>query len=138
MKFVGLAPTYTDGIYRFWKFKLSLSDSKTKPQQQSLSFKLVSVIHCLQKFKHILNSTQKLYTSCLLSHFSCVWLFETLSTTTHQAPLSMGFSRQENWSGLPFPSPGENLPDPGFNPPSPALAGRFFTTGKPSMVSITY
>ena len=84
----------------------------------------MSVIHCLQKFKHILNSTQKLYTSCLLSHFSCVWLFETLSTTTHQAPLSMGFSRQEYWSGLPFLTPGD-LPDPGMEPTSllsPTLA----------------
>ena len=50
-----------------------------------------------------------------------------------QAPLSMGFSRQEYWSGLPFPSSGD-LPDPGIEPVSPVLAGRFFTTklpGKP-------
>ena len=39
----------------------------------------------------------------------------------------MGFTRQEHWSGLPFPSPG-NLPDPGIEPTSAALAGRFFTT----------
>ena len=58
-------------------------------------------------------------------------------TVAHQAPLSMEFSRQENWSGLTFPSPGY-LPDPGIKPKSstsPALAGRFFTTeppGKPS------
>ena len=45
----------------------------------------------------------------------------------HQAPLSMGFSRQEYWSRLPFPSPGD-LPDPGINPTSPALAGGLFTT----------
>ena len=51
---------------------------------------------------------------------------------THQAPLSMGFPRQEDWNGLPFPSP-EDLPNPGIKPASPvspALAGRFFT-GKP-------
>ena len=50
-------------------------------------------------------------------------------TVVHQAPPSMGFSRQEYWSGLPFPSPGD-LPDPGIEPASlmaPALAGRFFT-----------
>ena len=50
-------------------------------------------------------------------------------TVTRQAPLSMGFSRQEYWSGLPFPSPGD-LPDPGIKPTcllSPALAGGFFT-----------
>ena len=51
-----------------------------------------------------------------------------------QAPLSTGFSRQEYWSGLPFPFPGD-VPDPGLEPVSPALAGGFFTTeppGKPS------
>ena len=47
-----------------------------------------------------------------------------------QAPLSMGFLRQEYWSGLPFPSPGY-LPDPGMEPESPALAGEFFTTEPP-------
>ena len=58
-------------------------------------------------------------------------------TIAHQAPLTMGFSRQESWSGLPFPYP-EDLPDPGIKPLSPAgdpaLVGRFFTTeplGKP-------
>ena len=64
-------------------------------------------------------------------HFSCVWFFATLWTVAHQAPLSMGFSRQEYWSGLPFPSAG-NLLDPGIKPASlrsPALAGGFFTTG---------
>ena len=44
---------------------------------------------------------------------SCVWLFGTPWTAPHQAPLSMGFSRQEYWNGLPFPSPGD-LPDPGI------------------------
>ena len=51
-------------------------------------------------------------------------------TVARQAPLSMGFSRQEYWSGLPFPSPGD-LPDPGTEPASPVLAGRFFTTEPP-------
>ena len=53
----------------------------------------------------------------------------TLRTVAHQAPLSMGFSGQEYWSGLPFPPPGD-LPDPGIEPvslKSPALAGRVFT-----------
>ena len=48
----------------------------------------------------------------------------------HQAPLSMGFLRQEYWSGWPFPSPG-GLSDAGIEPTSPALAGRFFTTKPP-------
>ena len=49
-----------------------------------------------------------------------VSLFATLWTVAYQAPPSMGFSRQEYWSGLPFPSPGD-LPDPGIEPSSPAL-----------------
>ena len=52
-----------------------------------------------------------------LSH---VQLFATPWTVAHQDPLSMGFSRQERWSGLPFPSPGD-LPKPGIKPGSPAL-----------------
>ena len=64
---------------------------------------------------------------------SCIQCFPTPQTVARQAPLSMGFSRQECWSGLPFPPPGD-LPDPGIEPASPALAGRFFTNvppGKP-------
>ena len=56
--------------------------------------------------------------------------FVTLWTVALQAPLSMGFSRQEYWSGLPCSSPGD-LPNPGTEPGSlvsPALAGVFFTT----------
>ena len=66
----------------------------------------------------------------VLSRFSHVWLFVTLWTVAYQALLSMGFSRQEYWSGLPFPAPG-NLSDPVIKPASlvsPALAGRFFAT----------
>ena len=64
---------------------------------------------------------------------SCVQLFATLWSVALQAPLFMEFSRQEYWSGLPFPTP-EDLPDPGMEPESlasPALAGRFFTTAPP-------
>ena len=56
--------------------------------------------------------------------------FATPWTVTCQAPLSMGFPRQEYWSGLPLPSPGD-LPDPGIEPKSPALAGGFFTSEPP-------
>ena len=58
------------------------------------------------------------------------YLTVTLWTITHQAPLAMGFSKQEYWSGLSCPSPGD-LPDPGIKLTSlmsPALAGKFFTT----------
>ena len=54
----------------------------------------------------------------MLSHFSHVRLFVMLWTVAHQAPLSMGFSRQEYWSGLPCPPPGD-LPDSGMEPLSP-------------------
>ena len=66
----------------------------------------------------------------MLSRFSLVRLFATPSSVAHQAPLSMGFSRPEYWSGLPFP-PAEDLPDPGVEPTSlmsPALAGGLFIT----------
>ena len=46
---------------------------------------------------------------------SCAWLFATPWTIHHQAPLSVGFPRQEHWSGFPFPSPGDR-PDPGIEP----------------------
>ena len=62
--------------------------------------------------------------------FSHVQLFETPRTVALRAPLSMGFSRQEYWSGLPGPPPGD-LSNPGIEPgslTSPALAGVFFTT----------
>ena len=64
--------------------------------------------------------------------------FVTPWTVALQAPLSMGFSRQEYWSGLPFPSPG-GLPRPGMEAVSPALAGGFFTTeppGKPLKMEV--
>ena len=66
----------------------------------------------------------------LLSCFSHVRLCATPETAAHQAPLSLGFSRQEYWSELPWPPP-RDLPDPGIEPASlmsPALAGEFFTT----------
>ena len=62
-----------------------------------------------------------------LSH---VQLFSTPRMAAHQAPMSVGFLRQEYMSGLPFPPPGD-LPDPGTEPASPALAGGFFTIEPP-------
>ena len=65
-----------------------------------------------------------------LSHFSRVWLFVTLGTVARQAPLSIGFSRQEYWSGLLCPASGD-LPNPGVEPTSPVLASGFLTTEPP-------
>ena len=87
------------------------------------------VVSCLLRTKNCCSAG-------MLSFFSCVWLFVTLCTVAHHPPLSMGFPRQEYWSGLPFPLP-RDLPNPEIKPASPtapALAGRFLTTeptGKP-------
>ena len=94
-------------------------------------------------FSSLISSIQKLFSSLLfffffaLFHMLCVkslqchvWLFATLWPIACQVPLSMGFSRQENWSGLLCPPPG-NLPNPGLKPAclmSPTLAGGFFGT----------
>ena len=92
----------------------------------SMHFKITSLLsffHC--KFWYSIPVC-----GCIPSRFSCVWLFATLWTVVCQAPLFIGFSRQEYWSGLPCPPPGD-LPDPGIKPMSlvsPALASRFFTT----------
>ena len=67
---------------------------------------------------------------CLCAHSAVSNSFMTPWTVAHQAPLSMEFSRQEYWSGLPFPSPGD-LPNPGTEPASPVLAGRAFTSESP-------
>ena len=83
-----------------------------------------------------LGTTDEIFMSvkytCVLSH---VQLFATPWTVAHQVSLSVGFPRQEHWSGLPFPSPGDLL-DPGMEPMFPALAGGFFIT-EPSRKPLT-
>ena len=88
----------------------------------------------LNKFFKNFNLKQKSKSTnldfCMPSNFSSIQLFATLWTIAHQAPLSMGFSRQEYWNGLPCPSTGD-LPNPGNKATSltsPALAGGLFTT----------
>ena len=74
-----------------------------------------------------------LYCCCCLVTKSCPTLCDPVDYIAHQAPLSMGFSRQEYWSGLLCPPPGD-LPDPGIeptSPASPALAGGLFTSERP-------
>ena len=79
--------------------------------------------HLLYKKSHI--STKRLL--LLFSHSVVSDSFWDPGTIAHQAPLSLGFSRQESWSRLPLPSP-RDLPDLGIEPEFPALAGGFFTT----------
>ena len=84
-----------------------------------------SIFAELKIYKYLLSES-----SAMLNRFSRVWLCVTPWTVAHQLPLSVGFSRQEYWSGLPCPPSGD-LPDPGIEPASlmpPALAGRFFPT----------
>ena len=72
-----------------------------------------------------MTNTSIIFSACVLSLFSCVRFFATIWTVAHQAPLSMGFSRQEYWSGLPC-FPPRDLPDLGIEPrfkwhPTPVL-----------------
>ena len=88
------------------------------------------VIACLFDNRH---SNKKVKVKSL----SRVRLFAIPWTVAHQAPPSMGFSRQEHWSGLPFPSPGDLL-DPGIEPRSPALQADALTSeppGKPPILT---
>ena len=68
--------------------------------------------------------------------FKSCQLFATPWTVAHQTPLSMGFPRQEYWSGLPFPSPGE-IPDPGIKPMPPALQAYSLPLSHPGFPFIT-
>ena len=84
-------------------------------------------------FSNLNYSHQVVLLLCACVALSHVLLFATPWTVACQDPLSMGFSRQEYWSGLPFPPPG-SLPDPGIKsayPAPPALASKFFTTEPP-------
>ena len=113
----------------------SFNNEKYDVESLSVSFQVTQIWNNSQHFSKICAppDPDTMRACCMLSHFSCVWLFATLWTEHCQAPLSMGFSGQEYWSGLAFPPPG-HLPDPGFKPlseslESPALADRFFTSG---------
>ena len=73
---------------------------------------------------------------CVFGHSVMSDFFVTPWPVARQAPPSMGFPRQEYWSGLPFPSPGD-LSNPGIEPVSPALAGGFLTTESPGKFQLT-
>ena len=98
--------------FRNWKF----SDFKRYKQNSPIIF---------QHYSDISIKPCVIFYICFkrkrkMKSLSCVWFFAIPWTVAYQAPLSMGFSRQEYWSGLPLPSPGD-LPDPGMKPGSPAL-----------------
>ena len=101
---------------KYWSFSFSISPSNEHPGL--ISFRMDWWISMWRWFNH-----QVMFDSCL-----------TPQTVAHQAPLSMGFSRQEQWSGLSCPSPGD-CPKPGIKPGSAQLAGGFFTA-EPSGVAV--
>ena len=108
-----------------WKHLEAMHLLQHRPWCRSHGRGLISkpiTLHTLNahSFLHVTHTSMKLKVK-LLSH---VQLFVTLWTIAHQTPPFMGFSRQEHWSGLPFPSPG-NLPDPGIELRSPALQADF-------------
>ena len=112
----GICSCFSPG---FWLFAGNLWLVDTSPQ--SLASPAVYMSLCLN-FPY--------YQGLAICVLSRVQLFVTPLTALYQIPLSMGFSRQAYWSGLPFPVPGD-LPSAGIKPTclvSPALAGRFFTT----------
>ena len=102
-----------------------------------LSYFLFSHFHCIYFFGDLLlvTLTPEITATLLIGYCSlvtklCPTLLPLPWTISNQDPLSMGFPRQEYWSGLPFPSPGD-LPDPGIKHAFPTLAGGFFTTEPP-------
>ena len=101
------------------------SDTTEATQQQQQPLSLINRVLGLNPLKVKVKS------------LSLVRLFVTPLTVTYQAPLSMGFSRQEYWSGLPFPSPGE-LPNPGIEPGSPALQADALPSEPPGNKTLTH
>ena len=113
------------GVYLHWFLQEAPRESLFHTSLRSLWFQVTQGLTWFVDSS--LQSLPSLIDVRALSH---VWLFVTPWTVAHLAPLTMGFSRQESWSVLPFPIPGD-LPNPGLEPESlssPVLAGGFFTT----------
>ena len=123
-------PSITDGR-RMLGLLCFFSERKNKKQGMKYVFNVVHLILELKASQHL---------SCIMmwdiilylvaQSLASVQLSVTPWTVANQASLSMGFSRQEYWSGVPCPPPGD-LPDPGIESRSPALAGGFFTSKPP-------
>ena len=123
----GIFPTQESnpGLSHCWQILYQLSHRETKPNKlvkgktrQIIIFKLkVKNVQCNQRLKR--KKKRKVY-----------WLFETILVTDHQVPLSTEFPKQECWSGLPFPSPGD-LPDPGTELESSAWQKHCLSTQLP-------
>ena len=120
-----------------------VAKSGTQPKRLSAHTREVRL---WQKLSEFCFTDQKRRVEDFLHVYACmrvcliVSCLATRWTIAHQAPMSVGFSRQDYWGGLPFPSPGD-LPHPGIEPASPvppALAGGFFTTGTPGKTFHTF
>ena len=119
-------------VHRKEKRKRWLSNSQMKQKRHSNICWLNGVSTNLIQSQILQSSNQRDFVCSLVLTQSCP-IFMTSWSVARQVPLSMEFFRQEYWSRLPFPTPG-NLPDPKIKPASlssPALAGRFFTTVPP-------
>ena len=111
------------------ELKTQLQENKRPNEKQAKDVNryFKEEIQIKDKNTNMQNCPASLVTARMLS---CVRLFATPQTVACQAPLSMGFSKKDYWSGLPFPPPGD-LPHSGIKPLSPALPGGFFTTESP-------
>ena len=120
----GLADPFQGGSRAV--FVLTDSNSERWQTTETSAWRVVArYLRKLEKFR--IQSSLWVFV-CMLSRFSHIRCFATLWTVPHQAPLSMGFSRQESWSGLPFPPPGDLL-HPEIkteSPTTPAFAGGIF------------
>ena len=120
---------HSSEIQSCWSCGHSLPNTYQKSQllegKQVLNINHVVWSNILDSVSHSHHIGKVLYQSCLIAKLSDC--FANSWTVAHQAALSMGFPKQEYWSGLPFPTL-EDLLDTGIKPTSPALAGGFFTT----------
>ena len=124
-----------EGTRRRWQ-RMRWLDGITDSMDMSLRklweiMKDMDAVHGVTKnWTRLSNWITKLEIIVKVKSLSRVWLFSTPWTVAYQAPPSMGFSRQEYWSGLPFPSPGD-LPDPGIEPGSPEFQANALTSEPP-------
>ena len=117
------------------KYPASLQHSDTYMNKYSCKWRLICNYLSLEANDAIYRGMRVVLCVCVcvclcVCSLSGTWLFTTPWTVARQAPLSLGFPRQEYWSGLPFPSPGD-LPNSGIKPASPALAGNSSPLGPP-------
>ena len=115
--------------YDIWTFDWYWRVVRCETSQVSRRLIMVEQYFYVQKFASFIKVSWR-FSFSLVKLISRVWLFATPWTVAHQAPPSMGFSRREYWSGLPFPSAGD-LPNPRIEPRSPTLQVDTLTSEPP-------